>query len=176
MQLCYELSQTDFEAAQAAAQRLCRSRGLGNGTSLALNVLGWGLIGFAASALLNNQRSPEHWFQTPWVTLALFVAGLSIAFAGSLHGARRVRRAVLAPLQPFPITHSLHLTDHGIEISNRFGRSQLTWEAFQGIFELNDHIALVLKPSSVFVVPFRAFPTREERNSVVAHIRARAGL
>lgn len=141
-----------------------------------LNVAAWTCIGFAVMQLLDSGAQGHWWYQRPAFVLTLLVLGALLSALASVLAARGVRNAQLAALEPFPLEQDLSVLEQGLSFESRWGTSIYLWSALQGLQQLPEHTALVVRPYLVLVVPHRAFGSATEREAFATLIRARAGL
>ena len=168
MELKYNLEESDMKAAETLASSKCRTLAR-SWANFVLNVGVWACIAVALTTLLHSRsRHSEH--QTLGLIVVLLIVGAVASILSNRLAARRVRLLQTAALE-LPIEQRLMVLDEGLRFENRWSTSLLRWAIFQGIEELAQHVALVVRPYSVIVVPNRAFASAEERAAFVATVR-----
>jgi hypothetical protein len=114
-----------------------------------------------------EQRQALAWVFWPAIT-ALFLLALH---------ARAYRREIARwrerILQPFPIPHTLTISDQGLELESRYGASRYAWPALLALRALPEHFGLYFSAGIVMVVPFRAFSTDDDRQLFESTLRTR---
>lgn len=84
---------------------------------------------------------------------------------------KRVRKAVEAdPTSPALGPHSLEVTPEGITEVGEHYTLFVRWDAVAATVQTTDHIFILLRSLSAFIIPLRIFPSPEERASFIQHL------
>jgi hypothetical protein len=171
----YEITAADVALVQSLATKTCRDEVQ---KSASLRILRTALI--LAGALLFGEivalirkygntdlASDLSWALWPAIAAAL----LLVAYVREYQ--KRFAAWRDAELAPFPISQTLLVNPEGLMVESRFGQVQYPWGTIRTLANLAEHFAITTAAASVVIIPFRAFPTLEERNNFEEELRSR---
>lgn len=172
MDLQYDVTEKDWELAQATS---CEQYSSMIRSSLLPRLAWWSFfvflcIALASSAGMFSKYGESVAFDLSFVLGSALLASASLAIFRRL-SARSAKAAVLRSLEPFPLEHRLMVSDRGIDVTNRHGRSIFPWASVLEVRETSSHVLLVVRPGSVLPIPSSAFATPELRNAFLSQIR-----
>lgn len=177
MHLRYLIDLSDMREAQRVSMTLSQRAMGGAWWMFLLNVVVWMFIGIAfMTAFRALERDPG------WAGSPLFAVLVCLVLAGVGHTvmlklcARRVQSAQSSAFEPFPVEHTLLVSDQGLTFESRWGSSLYFWSALQEARDLPSHFAFVVRPLSVIVIPKVAFASPDAQSEFLALARGRVGV
>lgn len=108
-----------------------------------------------------------------WLVIAL--SGLTIAILYN-RMSQAVFRSVITEGSIFTKPMTAEIRPEGLSFSNCLGRTELDWDAVQGIEETPEHLTFFVDNMALYLVPKRAFGSREEFEEFFEAAKRWAGL
>ena len=170
----YELNANDLALVQTLASTHCRAQ-VKKGTKLIILHLSLIIVGslFMAGviSLFKKYAGTSVGSDMAWVAgLALGFLVLMIVYIKAYQ--KRFAAWKESELGPFPIQQELRIEPTGLVVESKFGQVLYPWKAIHTLQALENHFMFTTAAASVVVIPFRAFPTADERNKFETDVRA----
>lgn len=170
----YEISADDVALAQSLAVKTCRNE-VQQAPSLRILrtalILAGALLFSEIVALFRKYGNTDLSSDLSWA-LWPAIASAGIFFVYTREYQKRFAAWRDSELAPFPIWQTLLLTPEGLMIESRFGQVQYPWGVIRTMEALAEHFAFTTAAASVVIIPFRAFPTLEERSDFEEELRS----
>jgi hypothetical protein len=170
----YDITAADVALAQSLAVKTCRNE-IQKAASLRILrtalILAGALLFSEIVALFRKYGDTDLASDLGWALWpAIASAGIFFAYTREYQKLFAAWRD--AELAPFPIWQTLLVTPEGLMIESRFGQVQYPWRAIRTLEILAEHFAFTTAATSVVIIPFRAFPTLEDRNNFEEELRS----
>lgn len=168
----YRLGEADFRLAQRLANQQCISMAGGTSVVFWTNVAAWTLISMGVLQLL-KVADREVSGQRVWLAIALVLVGAFVSWLSDIWRRRRIWARVLAVVGPFPTEHTLLVQEEGLAFEDSIGQLLVRWSAILAVQQLPGHVAIVVRPYLVLVVPRSAFDSTEASERFAACLSER---
>lgn len=159
---------SDYRAYSAFAQRLATS----GGAKPRNRVWGWvigfllGLAGGAVIAVLVAL--------VPWLDLGSLMIGAGMALIVLALVAHRLQRRMM-PKEGSAVLgrKTVVLSDEWVRVDAELGTSYIRWSYIRGVYEMPEHVYLIIEPINGVILPRREFENPETLTAIVEYVKQR---
>lgn len=167
----FTLTRDDFARLQKlVVQRLRTTPGLASKMFL-VQVVVWLFGGMAGATYMRLYTESPELSDGLGTVAALLVVAAAVSVLLPLYSRWLLRRSMLSDHGFFLSPQSAELSDEGLHVVQRCGRSTLLWSAFLAHAEDEKNHYLFIEPVQAFVLPKAAVPDAEQFERLTAGFR-----
>ncbi|MEZ5440979.1 MAG: YcxB family protein [Lysobacterales bacterium] len=171
----YRVEQADYRLALQLACQQTASRVGGAAAYFWSNVAAWTFISLGVLQLLKAADTALSGPQRVWWAMSFVAAGGMAIWLSGIWRSQRLQATLLAVAGPFPSEQVLSVSDHGLRGEGPDGEALVRWSGIRAVQRLPGHVAIVLRPLSVLVIPRKAFESVELSDRFAEFLSERAG-
>ena len=170
----YEVTADDIALAQTLAGAYCREQVKKGGELFIyrlLMIFVAALFGATVVSLFKKYAGTTIGYDMAWL-IGLFISLMVLVAIYMKKHQKRFTAWKESVLGPFPIQHKLRIESTGLVVDSKFGQTQYPWSTIRTLTSLENHFMFTTGAASVVVIPFRAFPSSDDRKNFEAEMRA----